>query len=111
VQNGTDRKIGDRKMKDGKVEMVDVSTIPVEHIERAILLIRGQKVLLDRDLAELYEVPTKRLNERVRRNLKRFPEDFMFQLTADEAEASRSQIATLTIRGYEFWKQTEWNRW
>src|SRR5580700_2429404 len=51
--------------------------------------------LLDRDLAELYQVPTKRLNERVRRNPKRFPGDFMFQLTAEEAEASRSQIATL----------------
>jgi len=51
--------------------------------------------MLDSDLAELYEVPTKRLNEQVRRNLKRFPEDFMFQLTAEEAESLRSQIVTL----------------
>ncbi len=50
--------------------------------------------MLDADLAQLYEVPKKRLNEQVRRNLKRFPEDFMFQLTADEADALRSQIAT-----------------
>lgn len=66
-----------------------------EHIEKAILLIRGQKVMLDRDLAELYDVPTKRLNEQVRRNLRRFPDDFTFQLTAQEAAALRSQIATL----------------
>src|SRR5438552_8442398 len=66
----------------------------VEVIERRIYLIRGQKVMLDADLAELYEVPTKRLNEQVRRNLKRFPEDFMFQLTAEEADALRSQFVT-----------------
>jgi phage regulator Rha-like protein len=75
--------------------MTEDSLIPAERIERAILLIRGHKVLLDRDLAELYGVPTKRLNEQVRRNLRRFPEDFMFQLTADEATALRSQFATL----------------
>src|SRR5205807_6173053 len=50
--------------------------------------------MLDRDLAKLYEVPTKRLNEQVRRNLRRFPEDFMFQLTREEADALRSQFAT-----------------
>ena len=54
--------------------MTETSLIPAERIEKAILLIRGQKVMLDRDLAELYEVPTKRLNEQVRRNLGRFPE-------------------------------------
>jgi hypothetical protein len=64
-------------------------------IERAILLIRGQKVLLDEDLAELYEVETKRLNEAVRRNIERFPSDFMFQRTREEWESLRSQIATL----------------
>lgn len=69
--------------------------IPAERIEQSILLIRGQKVMLDNDLADLYGVPTKRLNEQVRRNAKRFPSDFMFQLTADEAEALRSQFATL----------------
>jgi hypothetical protein len=70
------------------------SLIPVERIERAILSIRGEKVMLDSDLAELYGVETKRLNEQVRRNLSRFPPDFMFQLTAEEAETLRSQIAT-----------------
>lgn len=68
--------------------------IPAERIEQAILLIRGQKVMLDADLAELYGVPTKRLNEQVRRNLARFPEDFMFSLSAEETEALRSQFAT-----------------
>lgn len=60
--------------------------IPQERIERRIFVIRGQKVMLDRDLARLYGVPTKRLNEQVRRNLKRFPEDFMFRLTKTEKE-------------------------
>jgi len=68
--------------------------VPVELIERRIYLIRGKKVMLAFNLAELYEVPTKRLNEAVRRNTKRFPEDFMFQLTQEEAESLRSQIAT-----------------
>lgn len=72
--------------------------VNVEIIERRIYLIRGQKVMLDSDLAELYGVTTKRLNEQVHRNLKRFPEDFMFQLTADEAESLRSQIVTLNER-------------
>jgi hypothetical protein len=58
--------------------------IVTESIEAKILLIRGQKVMLDADLAELYGVETKRLNEQVRRNSERFPEDFMFRLTADE---------------------------
>ncbi|MBO4644919.1 MAG: ORF6N domain-containing protein [Bacteroidales bacterium] len=64
-------------------------------IENLIFEIRGQQVMLDRDLAMLYGVETKRLNEQVRRNSERFPEDFMFQLTIDEAVLSRSQIATL----------------
>ena len=68
--------------------------IPAERIERAILVIRGQRVLLDRDLAALYGVSTKRLNEQVKRNLARFPDDFMFQLTAEELANWRSQIAT-----------------
>jgi len=63
-------------------------------VERRILLIRGQKVMLDRDLAELYGVATKRLNEAVRRNIARFPPDFMFELTNAEAERLRSQFAT-----------------
>lgn len=75
----------------------DLLPIPVAVIERRIYLIRGQKVMLDSDLAGLYEVPTKRLNEAVKRNAKRFPTDFMFQLTAEEAESLRSQIATSNI--------------
>ncbi|MEP6891746.1 MAG: ORF6N domain-containing protein [Nitrospirota bacterium] len=69
--------------------------ILTEHVERTILLIRGHRVMLDTDLAILYGVPTKRLNEQVRRNKKRFPSDFMFQLTPEEVERLRSQIATL----------------
>ncbi len=66
-------------------------------IESKILTIRGQQVMIDRDLAELYGVETKRLNEQVKRNIERFPENFMFQLTREEAEEyySRSQFATL----------------
>ena len=63
-------------------------------IENKILMIRGQQVMLDRDLAELYGVETKRLNEQVKRNIERFPEDFMFQLTRNELELVKSQIST-----------------
>ncbi len=66
----------------------------MERIERAIILVRGEKVMLDSELAEIYGVTTKRLNEQVRRNLNRFPSDFMFQLTPEEAASLRSQIAT-----------------
>ena len=76
--------------------------IPVEMIEKKILLLRGEKVMLDADLAELYGVTTKRLNEQVKRNSERFPTDFAFQLTPEEwerlkafqKESNRSQIAT-----------------
>ena len=71
------------------------SVVPIERIERSILLIRGEKVMLDRDLAELYGVETKRLNEQLRRNRDRFPPDFMFRLTPQEWESLRSQFATL----------------
>jgi hypothetical protein len=67
------------------------SPIPVERIEKAILLVRGQKVMLDRDLAELYGVETGALNRAVKRNIQRFPEDFMFQITDEEAERLRCQ--------------------
>ena len=70
------------------------SIIPVERIYKSILLMRGRKVMLDRDLAELYGVSTKRLNEQVRRNIERFPEDFMFQLRNDEVGLLRSHFAT-----------------
>lgn len=69
--------------------------ISVIGVEQKIFYIRGHKVMLDRDLAELYGVPTYRLNEQVKRNIKRFPADFMFQLTREEAQSSRSQIAML----------------
>jgi len=77
--------------------------IPDELLEQTILLIRGHKVILDRDLARLYGVSTKALNQAVKRNVDRFPDDFMFQLTMDEASAElvpmterlRSQIVTL----------------
>lgn len=68
--------------------------VPVERIQSHILLIRGYKVMLDSDLAELYGVTTKRLNEQVKRNNERFPADFMFQLTSEETKGLRSQIAT-----------------
>jgi hypothetical protein len=68
--------------------------IPEEQIVDKIYLIRGQKVMLDRDLAELYGVETKRLKEAVKRNLFRFPEDFMFELTKEEFSDWRSQFAT-----------------
>jgi hypothetical protein len=68
--------------------------VPAEFIERKIYLIRGCKVMLDSDLAELYEVPTKALNQAVRRNLDRFPPDFMFQLNNEELENLRSQSVT-----------------
>jgi hypothetical protein len=58
--------------------------VPIERVERSILFLRGQKAMLDADLAVLYGVTTKRLNEQVRRNAERFPEDFLFQLTPEE---------------------------
>jgi hypothetical protein len=70
------------------------SLIPVDRIEKAILLIRGQKVILDADLAELYGVETRVLVQAVKRNLERFPEDFMFQLSQEEIAILRSQIVT-----------------
>ena len=76
---------------------------PQIKIEDKILMIRGQHVMIDRDLAELYGVETKRLNEQVRRNIARFPEHFMFQLTKEETllidSRSKSQIATLNAKG------------
>jgi hypothetical protein len=76
--------------------------IPIERVEKLIHLARGEKVLLDADLAKLYGVETKALNQAVRRNLGRFPADFMFQLTREESDtlfASRSQSVTLNKRG------------
>lgn len=71
--------------------------IPAESIVSRIYLIRGQKVMLDSDLAELYEVSTHRLNEQITRNLSRFPDDFVFRLTRAEADSLRSQNAILKL--------------
>jgi hypothetical protein len=73
--------------------------IPDEIVINKIYLLRKQKVMLDEDLAELYQVETKRLNEQVKRNIQRFPEDFMFQLTAQEFENLKSQVATSSWGG------------
>ena len=83
--------------------------IPLEIIENRIFVIRGQKVMIDSDLAEMYGVETKRLNEAVRRNIDRFPDDFMFQLTNEEWNILRSQFATFdkTIRKYRPYVFTE----
>jgi hypothetical protein len=76
--------------------------IPIEGIQRSIRLIRGQKVLLDRDLAVLYGVPTKQLNKAISRNPDRFPDDFMFQLTKEEVENLRFQFGTSSWGGHRY---------
>jgi len=76
--------------------------VPIEVVERKILLIRGQKVILDVDLSELYGVTTKVFNQAVKRNTDRFPKDFMFQLTADEALSMRSQFVTASKRNIRY---------
>ena len=81
--------------KDDSVAKSGNQQLPVENkVESLIQVIRGQQVMLDRDLAELYGVETRRLNEQVKRNIERFPEDFMFQLTKEEFENWKSQFAT-----------------
>ena len=80
--------------KEKELESVEGQQLPVESkVESLIRVIRGQQVMLDRDLAELYGVETRRLNEQVKRNIERFPEDFMFQLTSNEFDNLKSQIA------------------
>src|ERR1017187_6643885 len=71
----------------------------VDKISPLIRTIRGQKVILDSDLARIYGVPTKRLNEQVRRNAKRFPSDFLFRLASAEADNLKSQFATSSLHG------------
>jgi hypothetical protein len=71
--------------------------VPAERIERSILLIRDHKVMLDSELAKLYEVTVGALNQAVKRNIERFPDDFMFQLTKEEADSLRSQSVTLEM--------------
>ena len=82
--------------------MQDTLIVSDEQIESSIFLIRGRKVMLDADLAELYGVTTKRLNEQVKRNIDRFPYDFMFQLDENEILAIRSQTATGSKRNIRF---------
>jgi hypothetical protein len=80
---------------EGCQKVVDKKILKVEQIESVILRIRRKRVLLDRDLAELYGVTTGNLNKAVRRNIDRFPDDFMFQLTKEEYEAVRFQFGIL----------------
>jgi hypothetical protein len=83
-----------------KNKQIAIATlVSYEVIERSIYLIRGKKVMFDRDLASLYGVETKALNRAVKRNLNRFPEDFMFQLTPEENKALRCQIGTSKKKG------------
>ena len=79
-----------------------METVPTEIIERKIYLIRGHKVMLDKDLAELYEVETKALNRAVKRNTDRFPDDFMFQLTKEEFENLRCRFGTSSWGGQRY---------
>jgi hypothetical protein len=83
------------RAKEAKAEAAPSgSLVPIERVERSILILRGEKVILDSDLADLYGITTKRLNEQVRRNRRRFPADFMFQLTKEEFALLRSHFAT-----------------
>ena len=76
--------------------MIEASFIPIERVESRILTLRGQKVMIDRDLAELYGVTTKRLREQIRRNSGRFPEDFLFQLSRAERDEVAAKCGNLT---------------
>ena len=84
-----------KKKEDETKKVVAICDCKNINIESLIRTIRGQKVMLDSDLAMLYGVLNKRLNEQVKRNIERFPDDFMFQLTKEEWNALRSKIATL----------------
>ena len=85
-----------RYNKSIQVQFVN-SVAAVKPVESLIRIIRGHKVILDTDLAALYQVETKALNQAVRRNMDRFPEDFMFQLSVEEAESLRSQLVTSNV--------------
>ena len=90
------------KIKEQTQETSLVMSVTPEFIERRIHLIRGQKVILDGDLAELYQVETKNLNKAIKRNIERFPHDFMFQLTKKETENLRFQIGTSSWGGHRY---------
>jgi len=81
-----------------KLSPANLLPVPVQFIERRIYLIRGQKVMLDSDLADLYQVETRALNQAVNRNATRFPEDFMFQLNKEELDNWRSQFVISNSR-------------
>jgi hypothetical protein len=80
----------------------NTSLIPAERVEKKIIVLRGVKVILDQDLAELYEIETRALNQAVRRNLDRFPKDFMFSLTAAEVRNLRSQFVISSWGGRRY---------
>jgi hypothetical protein len=75
-----------------------LAAIPIKRVEQAIPLIRGERVMLDRELAALYGVSTKVFNQAVKRHKDRFPPDFMFQLTMEEAQALRSRSQSVTLK-------------
>jgi len=89
---------GEIAPKGGKLKKKQSALILIDKAESKILTIREQKIILDSDLAQLYGVTTGRLNEQVKRNIKRFPEDFMFQLTLDEINNLKSQFAISSSR-------------
>jgi hypothetical protein len=84
------------------VKAKPAGAVPVEQITRTLVVLRGHRIILDRDLAGIYGVTTGRLNEAVKRNLRRFPEDFMFRLTAAEADDLRSQFAISSWGGRRY---------
>ena len=92
-------KVNRSKKSCNKVVKTDSSLVAQEIIENKILLIRGKKVMLDRDLSMLYEVETRILTRQVKRNIKRFPDDFMFQLTREEFKNLKSQFGTSSWGG------------
>jgi hypothetical protein len=84
------------------VKAKSAGAVPVERITRTLVVLRGHRIILDRDLAGIYGVTTGRLNEAVKRNLRRFPEDFMFRLTTAEADDLISQIAISSWGGRRY---------
>ena len=94
--------IGTSKRKKKVAKKETISILPDEVIMNQIYYIRGQKVMIDRDLATLYGVETKRLKEAVKRNMERFPEDFMFEMTKKELENLRTQIASSSWGGTRY---------
>src|SRR5882762_1366959 len=86
-----------------RARLMKPNPIPAQHIDARIVFVRAHKVMLDADLAALYGVPTKVLVQAVRRNIGRFPQDFMFQLTQQELRILRSQIVTSSSRHPEKW--------